>query len=69
MQILIVDLCCVHLFEWMGAVPLQNRGRNGAASAGGEEGDVIGGEAMMPGNELLAETAGQKTACRRHSCA
>ena len=31
-----------------------------AASAGGEEGDVIGGEAMMPGNELLAETAGQK---------
>ena len=33
---------------------------NGAASAGGEEGDVIVGEAMMPGNELLAETTGQK---------
>ena len=31
-----------------------------AASSGGEEGDVIGGEAMMPGNELLVETVGRK---------
>ena len=31
-----------------------------AASAGREKGDVIGGKTMMPGNELLAETAGQK---------
>lgn len=31
-----------------------------AASAGGEEGDVIGGETMIPSDELLAETAGSK---------
>ena len=31
-----------------------------AASAGGEEGELVGWEAMMPGNELLAETPGRK---------